>query len=318
MKPFAFVLFVVFAIPALCQDRIPLRDFRSHFVGQRVIINGNFSDLPVSFLGSWEWVKEKKGHYAVQYTASVPASLAGEQGIILAVQASDPVMGPPADQSDDTLVNYGEAIVRLDSGQLIETSLLGLKYGTGASDAFTLATIRDQHKMEAEELGRKLQGKSLYLTNLTRIYDEGLPAAEIQVAKAGILVSDSEILNFPLLSPIPVTAVKYSDKLDATLVELALPDGRRALYALGCISDQLTEKSYTCPSLSMPDFLKPAEIEAIKKRSIYVGMSEVALYMAMGFPQKTNESAIGPNQLIYLSAYVYIKDEKVEEIQSQN
>jgi len=69
----------------------------------------------------------------------------------------------------------------------------------------------------------------------------------------------------------------------------------------------------------MPSFLSDREIEAIRKGSVFVGMSETALYMGMGFPQKTNESLTGLTQLIYYSSYVYLdRDKKVVDVQTHN
>jgi hypothetical protein len=52
------------------------------------------------------------------------------------------------------------------------------------------------------------------------------------------------------------------------------------------------------------------------QKFVFVGMSEAALYMTMGFPQKTNDALVGTTQLIYHTMYVYLRDKKVAEVQS--
>jgi hypothetical protein len=64
--------------------------------------------------------------------------------------------------------------------------------------------------------------------------------------------------------------------------------------------------------------LNDHEIEAIRKGSVFVGMSEPALYMTVGFPEKTNDSIVGSTQLIYRTMYIYLRDKKVAEVQSHD
>ena len=86
----------------------------------------------------------------------------------------------------------------------------------------------------------------------------------------------------------------------------------------GCVVDELTVKKYACAATTMPTFLTDHEVEAIRKGSVFVGMSEPALYMAVGFPQKTNDAIVGSTQLIYRTMYVYLRDKKVAEVQSHD
>lgn len=314
-------LLVVVCLSASAQDRVQLKDFRTHFVNQRVVINGNFTSTPSPFLGDWHFVKEKKGAYQVDYGKDVPLSFIGRSGIIIAVQAPETPLGPRANQSDDAFVQYAEAIVKLDSGELVQATLFDVylkrEPGSEPSDAFTMASVRERHKQEAVALAQHLLGKSLFLTQMTRIYDMGLTVANIETVKAGIGYSEARILNVPLLTAIPVIGTKYSPERDFTLVLLQLPDGRQALYVPGCVEDKPTTKKYYCASTTMPDFLTAQEVEAIRKGSVFVGMSKEALYMAMGFPKTTNDSLVGHKQLVYLSAYVYLDEhDKVVEVQS--
>ncbi len=317
MKTCLLVFALLLADCAYSQDRTPLGEFRKAFLNQQIIVNQNFSSVPMPFLLGWHFVKAKKGTYVVDIAKEVPISLVGQSGIIIAVIAPSVVFEPPPQQTDDTYVQYAEAVVKLDSGRLVETSISTWSTGHDVTDAFTLASVLEQHKQEAIALAHKLNGKSLYLTALTRIYDMGLTTAGIQTIKAGIGYSEAQIIHFPLLSSLPVLETRYSEKLDLSLIILQLPNGQKAQYVLGCVVDELTVKKYACPATSMPTFLTDDEIEAVRKGNVYVGMSEPALYMSVGFPEKTNESLVGSTQLVYHGMYVYVRNKKVAEVQNQ-
>ncbi len=146
----------------------------------------------------------------------------------------------------------------------------------------------------------------------------GLTTGNIETLKAGVGHSEAEINDFPLLTPVPVLDTRYSSEGDFTVVELQLPGARKALYVLGCIMDIPTPKT-ACASTSMPNFLTPNEVEAIRNNKVFIGMSEAALYMAMGFPKETNGAIRGNTQTVYLSAYVYLDQTgKVVEVQDRN
>lgn len=317
MKRLLIFLVMLGGAAAQAQDRIPLKDFRAKFVNQRISVNPNFTNGTYAFLGDWTFVKEKKGLYESQ--KNIPASYVGRTGVIIAIQAPRPgLYQPPSPQTDDTYVKYADAIVKLDTGELVATTVYTLQTGTAASDSFVLLSVREQHKKDAVALAQKLRGKSLYLTRLTKVYDMGLTTANIQTIKEGVGYSEAVIHDVPLLTPLPVVDLRYSEKLDFMLVALELPGNRKALYVPGCIEDSLTESKYGCASLAMPAFLSEEEVSAIRAGKVFVGMSEIALYMAMGFPVKTNASAAGLTQLVYHTAYVYLDKKKVAEIQKHD
>jgi len=318
MKNIVVVFAIVTTGLASAQDRTPLGEFRKAFLNQRIILNQNFTSTPSPFLLNFHFVKAKKGVYTTDYGKEVPTSFVGQSGTIVAVIAPSKVFEPPPPQTDDSYVQYAEAIVKLDSGQLLETALYNKTTGTEVHDGFTLASVMEQHKREAVALAQSLNGKSLYLTRLTRIYDMGLTTATIQSVKAGIGYSEAQINDVPLLAPLPVVETRYSEKLDFSLIILQLPSGQKGEYVPGCVVDELTVKKYACAATTMPTFLTDHEVEAIRKGSVFVGMSEPALYMAVGFPQKTNDAIVGSTQLIYRTMYVYLRDKKVAEVQSHD
>jgi hypothetical protein len=314
------VIFLI-ATLAYAQDRSPLGELKAKFLSQRIVVNQNFMTTASPFLIGWNFVKEKKGGYTIDSSKRVPATVVGQTGEIVAVLAPSSLPFEKSQQpTDGTYVKYAQVIVRLDSGQLLETAPVNSKSGTEIYDPFILLSVREKHHQDAISLAKDLNGKSFYLSRLTRIYDMGLTNETIQTIKAGLGHSDAEILNAPLLTPIPVLETRYSEKLDYSIVILQLPNGRKALYVPGCVEEEITVKKYTCAATAMPSFLTDQEIDAIRKRSIFVGMSETALHMAMGFPEEKNSAVIGSTQLIYPGRfYVYLDStKKIVEIQDHH
>jgi len=135
--------------------------------------------------------------------------------------------GPPLektpDQSDAVFVEYADAIVKLDSGETLETTVYGtyLKSDPGDTpgDSFTLLSTLDRHKPEAAGLAQRLSGKSLYLTAVTRIYDMGLTTAKIDPSlKAGIGAVEAGITDAPRLTPVPILETHYFEDQDSRRV----------------------------------------------------------------------------------------------------
>jgi hypothetical protein len=307
---------------ARAQDRIQLKELRTRFINQRVFINGNFIRESSAFLINWQFAKVKKGIFEANDSKKVPLEFVGRSGIIIAVQAP---AQPDTDaaQSDNAFVQYAIAIVKLDSGELVQTAIYAIFLesdpGSHPGDSFTLASVREKHKAEAEALAKRLAGKSLFLTRVANIYDMSYVTNNTETLKAGASYPKAQIINFPLLAPIPILEVRYATEGDFTLVALHLPDGRKAFYVPGCIANDITYQNILCVSTSMPSFLTEREKEAIRKGNAFTGMSEDALYMALGFPKNRseNDSATGQTQLTYLTGYVYLdKNRRVVRIQS--
>jgi hypothetical protein len=56
--------------------------------------------------------------------------------------------------------------------------------------------------------------------------------------------------------------------------------------------------------------LNKRDIALIKSKTVRVGMSEEAMYMAMGYPDHTNTASYG-NQLVFGTTYIYVTNGKV-------
>jgi hypothetical protein len=92
---------------ANAQNRSPLGEFRKTFLNQRIIVNQNFSSMKWSFLGSWVFVKEKKGVYTTDLGKQVPATFAGEGGTIIAVIPESGAFWPPRVSPNPVLTGAG-------------------------------------------------------------------------------------------------------------------------------------------------------------------------------------------------------------------
>ena len=309
-------------VVAHAQDRLPLGEFRSRFVNQRIVVNQNCTSTPSHFLADWKWAKGKNGVFTTDYSRSVFSSLVGHTGVIVAVNA--PTTYPPrksspqTGQANETYVQWGEAIVKLDSGELLVTTVYTWTTGSQAHDAFTLLSVRDRHKQETVSLARTMHGKALYLTRLTHVYDMGLSSSTIQTFKEGIGQSEAEIFDVPLLTPISILETRYSEPLDLSMIVLQLPNGRKGLYVLGCvIPNALPIEKYNCAATAMPTFLTDREIDAIRSGSVFVGMSMRALHMTIGFPAETKESLAGLTELTYRKHTVYMRNGLVAEVREK-
>jgi len=313
----AVMSFSIFILLANCMDCVALDNatlgkYRSRFVNERVFVNKNFTQDAHQLIG-WHFAKYKKGRFEVNPEFDVPPVFAGRAGMIVAIQAQASLDGGPVDQSDNASVDSADALVHLDSGEYLATTLSATDLisapGDHAGDTLCLASVREEHHKTALTLGDMLHGKSLYLSNLTRIYNMGLMTSNIEELKAGVGSNEAQIVNFPLLTPLPVLETRYSVEQDFTSVVLQLPDGRKAQYIVGCV-DEIAVSNLACASITMPDFLTTDEIVAIRKGTIFIGMSEPALYMTMGFPQKTKNSTVGDSQLVYAKKLVYVDSVK--------
>src|ERR1035441_5417071 len=145
---------LLIGVMANAQNRSPLGDFRKQFLNQRVVVNQDFGTIASPFLSDWTFVKEKKGKQGTSYSPDesrrVPVTLVGQAGVIIAVMA--PSLFPweqPLAQTDETYVPHAEAIVKLDSGQLLQAAVFTMTTGTNDSDSFALSSVREKHHQEA-------------------------------------------------------------------------------------------------------------------------------------------------------------------------
>jgi len=65
---------------------------------------------------------------------------------------------------------------------------------------------------------------------------------------------------------------------------------------------------------SMPTNLTPREIEAVRKGTIFKGMSKSAVHYTIGFPEKENDWGRSGKQLIYFRNTLFVYLDATEHV----
>lgn len=306
-----------------------LASVKQKYLNQKVVLIGYVADNLARQPVLMEWHpghagSESAGRYSADIEMSyLPATYKGRSATVIAIQlhnleelgkvnALGESMSP-----DDTVDPYFDFVVRFDNGEVAMTT------GYPSTISLDVRLVSAQNAI-VQEMATKLPGvvgKTLFACGLTSLYHPDATLDEL----LGTSRSLKQISDVPYLVPLKVTAAKYDEATDAVILKVKLPDGR---YALTIASgDQLTDqglsfmKRISGSLLSeIPKKLTPQEIAAIKKPSIFRGMSRDALYCSMGLPKSENDWGRGGKQLIYADTLmVYLNNQnKVVDWQSQD
>jgi hypothetical protein len=226
--------------------------------------------------------------------------------------------------AEENIVNpYFDIVVQFDDGNL--AMYTSYPISTGASDDIDLASsasaIADQMSTELP----RLIGKTVYAVGYSKLYQPDTSLEELTgIGSKGVLKQlwPSDV---PLLEPLTVLAAKYIDATGVVL-KVKLPNGKEALsftnqiYYLDAGESEgrpLIERVTGLLLLQIPKGLTQKEIDAIKRGTIFKGMSKDAVDYLLGFPDKENDWGRGGKQRIYSDRlFVYLDhDEKVEDWQ---
>lgn len=319
---FFLVLFVLVRVPAfgVAQQSDTLGSVKQKYLNQRVVLIGyvadNLARQPV--LSSWYFGSESGGRYRADMESYLPATYKGKTATVVAIQLHN-----LHDQStvnalgesispDDTSGPYFDFVVRLDNGQVAMTTGYPL---TIAGDV----RLASAQNAVAQEMAAKLPavvGKTVFACGFTRLYHPDATLDEL-LGTSRIL---KQISDVPYLVPLKITAAKYDETANAVILKVRLPEGRDALSIAS--GEQLTDENLSfmqriSGSLlnEIPKKLTPQEIAAIKKTSVFRGMSRDALYYSMGSPKSENDWGRGGKQLIYtdtLMVYLNKQDKVVD------
>lgn len=158
-------------------------------------------------------------------------------------------------------------------------------------------------------------GKVVYATGATHLYDT-------KATMEDILSDKYRLLNIPLLVPIRIVDIKMVDddfggKLP--VFKLEMPDQTEALGVNRVYSPRTVGRADSFNNMVEPEFevaipksLTPHEIDAIRKRTLFRGMSSIAAEYIYGAPEHDNDYGIGGEQLVYgcdrckARIYIYI------------
>jgi hypothetical protein len=217
--------------------------------------------------------------------------------------------------TDGTLVNpYVDVIVRFpDDTVAMTTSYLSLILSD--SDLTRPLKLLAEKNERATLINSQLDsivGKTVYAVAYSRLF---LPTASLESLMENSHYSEQQTLDFPRLQPLTITKAAYNDDKDVIILKLRDTTGKEYL----CLSNfdarrddkvtffQRVVESYPASLRSLiPTDMTPREIEAVRKGSIFNGMSKDAMYRAIGFPEKENNWGRGGKQFIYFNGKLFV------------
>lgn len=295
-----------------------LGSIKHTYLNQRVVVHGDLMD--------WQRMRRVvEGYYAPTSPSGsdyLPESYGGKSGKVVQIQLADPgaVLGTNAMGeriSPDEISNpYFKLVVEFDDGALAQTTA----YPNTLSESLLLAEQYQKLQQDISKVLPQLIGKTVYAVGYSKLYQPNTTLQEIMHREMSKMLLDA-----PLLQPIQVVDAKYIR--EGVVLKLKLPDGSIALsYGGNLLNHPSTTpasenemRQAMCGSLliEMPK-LTEKEISAVRRRTIFKGMSKDALYDALGFPKTENDWGSGGKQLVFTSNFlVYLGgDDRVVDWQS--
>jgi hypothetical protein len=182
-------------------------------------------------------------------------------------------------------------------------------------------------------------GQNLYATGYSHLYAGDTSAKDIKASLVGgevyfkgygLIRKQLSPLAVPLLEPLPIIDAEYLPQFRCVLIHLRLPTGEEAVSITTMrmldvrSADTITNSAEFLPWIAgslmqqIPTGLTEQEITAIKRRTLFRGMSEGAVGGALGLPDHENTWGDGGKQLVYFDGamFVYIDSKgKVESWQ---
>ena len=333
------VLFLSAVLSAQTQDwrkqltsDATLGTVRRVFLNQKVTVGGAVVNLGGSVLLMWELAhKDSTGRYQASISDHLPSTYKGKSALVVAVQLNElkrrelrPNAFGEIVAEDDIVNPYFDVVVQFDDGTLAMYTSYPISTGTGGDIdlASSASAITDQMSTDLP----RLIGKTVYAVGYSKLYQPDTSLEELTgIGSQGVL-KQLWPRDVPLLEPLTILAAKYIDST-GVVFKLKLPNGKEALsftnqilYLNSAEGDNtpLIDRVTGTLLLQIPKGLTQKEIDAIKQRTIFKGMSKSAVDDLLGFPDKENDWGSGGKQRIYFDRlYVYLdRDEKVQDWQS--
>lgn len=292
------------------------------YLNQQVVVDG--ATFPEGML-EWSVASLKGDFYSVDFLKHLPTSYKGKSATVIAVQLNElhraeygrkNALGEQL-SPDDAENPYVDIVVRFDDGTI------AMKTGYPGILDIDLASDRNELTAEMDRQLPTVIGAKVYAVGFSRLYK---PTATLEdMAGASEVLSRLSVTDVPLLTALTVTKAKFIPEEKAVVLKLTLPNGQEAL---ALTSDTYLENRDANASFlarvsgtlldSIPKKLTPKEVDAIKRMTLFRGMSEDAVGYAIGFPEQTNDWGRGGKQLVFFSGklMVYVdRDGKVTDWQ---
>jgi hypothetical protein len=314
-----FALVMVHTL-GVAQQAQTLASVKQQYLNQKVIVIGYVAATlaPEPVLMHWNPASESAGRYSMNGLAYLPATYKGKTATVIVIQLDDltkqgklNALGEPI-SPDDAVDPHLDIVVRFEDDQIAMTTA----YPTTISEEMRLAAELNTVAQEMAANLPKVVGKDLFACGFTKLYSPDATLDEMMGSSAIL----KQISDVPFLVPLKVTAAKYNETSDAVILKVKLPDGRDALAIT--YPERLTDKDESfmeriSSSLltAIPTKFTPREVAAIKKRSIFRGMTEGALVYTLGSAKSENDWGRGGKQFVYtdtLTVYLDNQDKVVD------
>jgi len=189
-----------------------------------------------------------------------------------------------------------------------------------------LEQLKASHE-RARSVVQQVIGRSVYAVAYSHLYKLGTPVDIM--AEGATLNSKAEevrITDFPRLVPLQiVSADMTSEGGGGVIFRLHMPNSQEAIAFMENLGGEVMSDgakffkaigSYGNFFTGIPKFT-PREMAAIRKESIFRGMSRRALECAIGYPESENDWGTAGIQLVYFgsSEYVYLRQGAVVDWQ---
>jgi hypothetical protein len=341
----AFISIII--IPALGQEKDwTLGQFRAKYLGQHVLILQGH-DISGS-LGGWQPVMaDRNGSFQDDFNGGAFISFKYKEQTpkIVAIQSSSKktgnnIMGDAV--NNDNEINPNVTIIfQFDDGRLAKdfdyvSAYTGHHTIVGGETCrplcnpdqdrweipIMLVSERDAHAaIIAQNLPNTI-GRKVYAIHQSLVFGpEITPDDVLNLGGYGKTLED-----VPLLTPMTIVGANYNPRYDFIAWKLRLPDGREIIsasrYRDDASSNVGNDNSFLGRSIgsllmAVPPDLTPREVEAIKSKKIFRGMSRRAVFYSWGATTE-NDYGRGGKQLVYGdNQFVYLDlDGKVTNWQS--
>ena len=303
------------AIPGLPQIPFTLDEIRNKLVGNTVIIRGQTPQPGYTVLLEWPLASRQKTQYVPRtrlgFDLFLMAKYLGTTARVVAVQVNalnsinhsagrTNALGESL-SSNETIDPYVDVIIQIDAKDFAMT--------TGY-----YSTLPVELESEASELTQRADrelpdiiGKVVYAEARTQLYRPDTTLSDLAGMSALKRLSSAEI---PLFEPLRIVTAKFIDPVGVVL-KLKFPDGRESLYLMDKSLLTISRKTFSdllalVMLTSIPSSLKPEDVDGIRHRAIYKGMSVTALRYMLGPPDTENSGSDGFRQMVYgTHLYVY-------------
>lgn len=219
---------------------------------------------------------------------------------------------------DDAPVDASiDIVVRFDDGMVGVTSRYPgtIEYNMDIGSGLILVSVRDRHAQLMSEKLPSIVGKKLYAVKYSYV-----SLYEVDTTLEDLTDSSQRVIkrmhDVPLLQPLTILQAKHIEELDLVVLKLRLPDGREAVVAseyrdegekilgsfLGFLPpnhDSFLARIAGYLLTAIPVNLTSREVEAIRKGSLFYGMTREAVIYALGFPDPENDLGLAGKQLIF-------------------